>query len=404
MKINGEGTIERRGDKTFRIRFNLGIDPVTKEYRYSPWRTVHGTKADAQAARSEYRQEIEDGIRLDADKMTFMEFAELFCSQRKALGSYAPATLQHECYQVKHLNRYLGETPLREIDALTVKNLLAALGKEGKQSGAIRRAYKTLKQIMQEALLSDIITRNPCDKVKTPKADKTEVSFLDTEGITRLLAALEKQEQDKACRNRGENVRGIFQASHVMATKLALGTGMRRGEVLGLTWGCVDLQNQSLRVVQQMTSDGIRPPKTERGKRKLALDEETIASLKAWKARQAEYLLSLGINQKAKTPVITNELGDFHEPHGFSRWWREFCKTYDFEGLKFHDLRHTQATMLIARGVDIKTVQGRLGHERASTTLDLYAGILPEKDREAANVVGSLLAAPTPELGVVVNL
>jgi site-specific recombinase XerD len=72
--------------------------------------------------------------------------------------------------------------------------------------------------------------------------------------------------------------------------------------------------------------------------------------------------------------------------------------------LHFHDLRHSQATLLISQGVDIKTVQARLGHEKASTTLDLYAGVMPGNDREAASIIGTILAAPKPLLGDVVNL
>ena len=154
----------------------------------------------------------------------------------------------------------------------------------------------------------------------------------------------------------------------------------------------VSQEGQSVRVAQQMTPDGIRKPKTQRGRRVISIDGATFERLNAWKSEQSKYLLSIGMEQTGNTPVVSNELGDYCDPHNFSRWWRAFCEQHGFDGLSFHSLRHTQATLLIAQGVDAKTIQGRLGHERASTTLDLYAGILPENDREAANIFGAITA------------
>jgi len=391
MKINGAGSIEKRGKNVWRIRFNLGADPLTGKYRYSPWRTVHGTKADAVAALAEYRQEIESGLKLDADKITFADFANVYSEQRAALGTYAQNTLLHEKYQINHLNRYLGDMPIKEIDSLTVQNLLAALGKEGKSAGAIKRAYKTLNQIMKEALIHDVLMRNPCDKIKAPKAAKPEIAFLEGREITRFMQALDAQLEDTKSRNRTEEARSAFQHAHVIATRLALATGMRRGEVLGLSWAQIDLEEGNIKVVQQMSSSGIAKLKSEKSRRVLSLDATTLEYLQAWKLAQHDYFNGIGIKQTATTPVITNELGEWQEPRNFSRWWRNFVNTHGFKGLRFHDLRHTQATLLIGQGIDIKTVQTRLGHETASTTLDMYAGVLAGKDKAAADTIGEIL-------------
>ena len=96
------------------------------------------------------------------------------------------------------------------------------------------------------------------------------------------------------------------------------------------------------------------------------------------------------IKVSGSTPVFTSGTGGYLNPSGFSRWWREFAKEAGFEGLKFHELRHTQATVLLANKVDVKTVQTRLGHANASITLNLYAHAVPENDRDAADLVGDL--------------
>ena len=96
------------------------------------------------------------------------------------------------------------------------------------------------------------------------------------------------------------------------------------------------------------------------------------------------------------TPVFTNGVGDYIDPSGFSRWWRKFKTDNSFPDLRFHELRHTQATVLLANSVDVKTVQTRLGHANASITLNLYAHAVPQNDRAAADLVGNLFS-PTED-------
>jgi integrase len=120
--------------------------------------------------------------------------------------------------------------------------------------------------------------------------------------------------------------------------------------------------------------------------------------------QDAEAKQEQSFKQGADTPVITNEVGGWYDPCNFSRWWYWLTDRYGFPGLRFHDLRHTQATLLISQGVDIKTVQNRLGHTLASTTLDLYAGVIPGNDRQAASIMGALLSDAGGLDSKVVNL
>lgn len=235
-KIRGAGTLEKRGKNIYRIRFNLGWCAIEKKYRYSPWRTVHGTKAVALSALAEYRSEIELGLKLDS-KVTFAEYAGAFCDKRKSLGSYAPSTLRDERNQVKHINRFLGEIPLKDIDSYTVQGFMTAFSKEGKSAGAVKRAYKVLRQIMQDALMHDLIVRNPCEKVKPPRVEKSEVSFLDVAQVARLLDALDKQEHNIACGNRSEEVRAMFQKSRVSCYTSCFGNWHEAWRSLGAYLG-----------------------------------------------------------------------------------------------------------------------------------------------------------------------
>lgn len=435
--INGAGrlepTFDQHGKKTgYRFRFSLGKNPITGKYDLSPWRSVRGSKAKALAAMAKYRSEIEQGISLNDTELCFGAFAARYCEQREALGSVSPSMLRHDRQHVATLNQYLEFVRLRDITAAGVQAVMAELGKAGRTPGAIRRMLAILKRIMREACDLDIILRNPCDKIRPPKVTRQEISFLDGDGVLRLIAALEKysseviypdeaeqerlkeQRQNKHSKKPIKRMRAnslfacelqtISRHSHTMAVFIALATGARRGEVLGLVWGALDDKAQTLSIKQSYAGrDGIRPTKTVKGKRTVSIGSGILDSLRQWQRRQAEYLLLFGIRQNDTTPIITNEIGGFTDPAHFSRWWRDFRETYGFMDLRFHDLRHTQASLLVSQGMDIVTIQNRLGHEKASTTLDLYAHLLPQKDREAAEIVGALMGQNKPNLGKVVS-
>ena len=136
----------------------------------------------------------------------------------------------------------------------------------------------------------------------------------------------------------------------------------------------------------------LKEPKTKAGFRTIALDAATANHLMRWKQLQADCLATLGeaFVQTGDTPVCCTDVGGLFDPTNFYRWWDMFRKDNGFATLKFHELRHTQATQLLANGVDVKTVQTRLGHANASITLNWYAHSVPENDRKAAQIIGDL--------------
>ena len=200
-----------------------------------------------------------------------------------------------------------------------------------------------------------------------------------------------------------------------MAVWLALATGVRRGEALGLVWGNVDLVRKRIRIEKQLDSKGVRrDPKSHKSKRNLAIDDGTIAFLTEWKIMQSD-LFYQGGDVPDDAPVCSNDTdGAFISPAAFDKWRRAWfvdhglgtfekieawhdrngVKRYrrsGYKGYNLHELRHTQATLLIGRGADIKTVQNRLGHSSASLTMNIYAHAIEQNDREAADTIGSVL-------------
>lgn len=408
----GDGTLKKVKPGVWRVYVYLGNDPITgKPIR--PSRIVHGSKADARKARDAIRTEYESGLSVDGIKMTFGEFADTWHGSRVAAGEIVKSHLDREASMIRTLKRYIGDVRLRDITPQMVESLYAAIKADkleggGRCSGTtLRMHHALLKQMLRKAVDYDLILRNPCDRVKAPKSDDPErraLSACEAARFLRCVDALEEsayaemQEKETRQTERGNLfgrslLYGLNVVSYAVALRIALATGMRRGEVFGLRWGCVDLDGSLIHVRQSLTVYGdAKKPKSRAGNRSIAIDAVTVARLRTWRTRQAAELLKLGIKQGDATPVCCSATGGYVELHRFTRWWQVWRADNGFPDLKFHELRHTQATQLLANGVDVKTVQTRLGHSTAALTLDLYAHAVPGNDRKAAEIVGRLCA------------
>lgn len=396
----GDGGIQQLERGKWRVFVDAGKDPVTGKRRRVT-RIVKGTKADARKVRDRIRGELESGIKADSDKVTFREFTTQWLESRRAAGEVKPRTLGQDEARIKFLNEIIGDVPLKRLDARAIESLYQEIRKrrlaQGYRCGNTNlHSYHVLvKSIMKKAVNYDLIARNPCDRVDAPKLDKVERKSLTTEDASRLLEALDHFEEQAmaellAKEKRQENwgvssdrsyLLGIRDISGAMAVRVGLATGMRLGEVLGLAWEHINLVSNCAQVIDS---------KTEAGKRVVSLDQKTIDHLAEWKGKQCRLMASIGIGQSNQTPVICSCTFGKFEVHNFETWWRKFRTDNGFEGLKFHELRHTQATLLLAQGVDVKTVQARLGHSDASLTLNWYAHAVPENDQRAAQLIGDL--------------
>lgn len=395
--------------KKWRVCVSFGFDPITKK-REQVVRIVTGTKADAQKRRDEIRREREAGISSDGYKLTFEEFANQWLKRRETMGELQARTLSKENQVIPVLNKYLGSLRLQDITPRIIENALAAIKKsrQGKGgnwlSGTTMHAYyQKLNQILNDAEFKGLIMRNPCTRVRAPKKEKPERNSLNLIEFGRFnratdnaLNAAISEFKDKELRKRKNKtrgaVRGLKQISFLIAVKLGIATGARRSEVLALRWCDVDLVNGLVQINQSLDDGENKTKLPKNGRtRELAIDSKTVSTLKEWQMLQGEALESIGVNQSGDTPVCCSDVGTYHSPANFEHWFKDFRTRVGFPDLKFHELRHTQATQLILGGMDIKTVQTRLGHSSASTTLDFYGHASTEKDKKAAEMIGAIL-------------
>lgn len=217
-----------------------------------------------------------------------------------------------------------------------------------------------------------LIATNPVEDVSRPKVERRELRVLDHEESARLLSA------------------AASTRFHVPVF-LALATGMRRGEVLALRWGDVDLNGGSLQVVESLeqTNAGLRfkAPKTTRSCRQIALPTSAVELLRAHRVKQLEERLLLGLGRNDGDLVFTQIIGQPVSPDNFSKEFSRLVKRAGLRHVTFHALRHTHITNLLRAGVHPKVAAERAGHSSVSVTMDVYSHVVAGMQEDAAQKI-----------------
>ena len=266
---------------------------------------------------------------------------------------------------------HLGDAKVQWLTGEQIEGWHADLLKEGLSARTVVHAHRVLAQMLARA------KNSAASGVKLPSVEAKEMTILSAGQIADVLTKL---------------------ADHPLfpVVALALATGARRGEILGLQWGDVDLDGGTLAIERSVeeTRAGLRvkSPKTRRGRRNVSLPAETVAMLRAHRVKSLEIRLALGMgNITAETLVFSTPDGGLLSPDNLSRDWRRLCRARKLPLVRLHDLRHTHASMLIRAGIDILTVSRRLGHNKPSVTLDVYGHLIEGADAAAADAIALVL-------------
>lgn len=419
----GNGSIrqkKRNGEllrDTWDVCITLGSEEYTdkdgnlRKRQRKVQKVVHGSLADARAV---CKQLVEDYKNVDADgaRMAFADVVEAWAAAMENANTCAPQRLHDYKKRLSYVSQKLGKTPIIEVKKQDIESALFAIKAERDISQrTLREVFMLTKRVFKYAVLSDWAIRNPCDAITAPKAQKNvNRRSLTMEECARLRARLDRDEiaAFDAFLQKEANalawgkmwgrtqVMGIANISGLIAVRTMLATGMRRGEAMGLTWEHIDFANNQIKIRQALDArKKIKGPKTAAGIRTLFVDADTMQHLATWKEFQKKALHRISIDnvgqqQTIYTPVCCDCTGSWYDLANFSRWWRSYSEGIGFKGLKVHELRHTQATMLLGAGMDIKTVQTRLGHADASMTLNQYAHSIPANDKAAADVMAAI--------------
>lgn len=365
------------------------------------------TKSQANAALTAWHAQMEEEHGAPDASLTVARYVEHFIASRERLGTITPST-SHDYRGTSRYLRYGGKhaidgVSLRELTPRDVELWEGALLESGLAGSTALKAHRLLKQVCKYAFEIGDIPVTPVRGFKAPKNDTGRPNALDAEGRRRMMIELGSMNQDEPA---------------VIAAQLAMYTGMRRGEMVALTWKNVDLEGVAwhgtsergakLRVVQAFGEGKggmyLKEPKTASGRRTIPLVGgivETLRQRRATMWRQwSDAMQSIGI---VPTEAAFSELYVLGYLDGtpcggdvLTRHWTEISKRLGIKGTEgrvctLHDLRHTHATNAITRGVDVATVARNLGHHQVSTTLNMYASWDAEAQRTANEMVANEL-------------
>ena len=368
---NGEGSIYKQRDNLWAASITVETAQGRKrKYFYGK------TRKEVQEKLAAAAHERQQGTIVTAPNQTIEQFLTNWLMTHKS--SVRPRTTErYEGFVRLHVVPVIGRVRLDKLSAQHVQTLYAQKLEEGLSPTTVNTLHMMLHRALKDALRWGLVARNVCDLVSPPRRAHYEFKSLSKEQAQKLLTALH-----------GHNMEALF--------VLALTTGMRRGEILALKWQDIDFEQNMLQVRRIFTrSKGQRyleaEPKTEKSRRSVALPAITTTLLKKHQASQQELRRQVGEYWQAHDLVFCTALGTPLNPNKVLERFKTVLKKAGLPAIRFHDLRHSAATMLLAMGVHPKVVQELLGHNQISMTMDIYSHVLPTMQKDAMSKMNDAL-------------
>jgi len=333
------------------------------------WYSFAGTKRQAQLETARIIAEIQKGTAVEPSRLTVAQFLEQWLAHKKPQTALKT---QERYASIVHPNisPAIGTVALTKLQPIMISAAYsAALTRLAPRT--VCHVHRILKQALKQAVRWRLLPRNPCDDCDPPKLERREMRVWDVATITLALKLARPW------------------CVYIPMVLAAL-CGLRRGEIAALRWRHVDLERGQLSVTEsaEQTKAGVRykPPKTGRG-RTVAMPALVIAELRAHRLRQMQGLLRLGVRLTDDAFVCARQDGAAQQPQSITHAWDGFVASTKLPRIRFHDLRHSHATIMLVSNIHPKVVSERLGHSRVSLTLDTYSHMLPGMQEEAAAAI-----------------
>lgn len=366
----GEGSLYKRKDGLWVSQmFAHG----SKVYKYSR------TQAEARDWLQEMRNQMNSGLTLAAAQITLNQFLQRWLESHSV--SIRPKTIQqYEQIVHQYLAPGIGRIKLRDLRPDHIQTLYSACLRQGKSERTVLLIHAVLHRALNQALKWGLIARNPVDGATHPKTRRHEMNTLTDSQVRDLLRA----------------VKGT---KHEALYLLAVSTGLREGELLGLRWSDLDWTTRRLQVqrqLQRVRGGGLifSEPKSQAGKRSVVLSTIVVSRLRSHRVIQAYERLFAGDQWKENDLLFPSTIGTPWEPRNLFKQFKILLRKAALPDIRFHDLRHTAATLMLQQGIHPKVVQERLGHADISLTLSTYSHVLPNIQEEAAEKFDLLLIPP----------
>jgi integrase len=383
-----EGTITRRGRRSFRIKWELPLDSTGK--RRTAYATVKGTRKAAEQELRRRLTAIDKGMHVEPSAITVTEFMKL------RIGAWAtrpdepisPRTAEgYSELLANQVEPFIGAPQVQKLTALDIENWHGKLATSGRKDGqggvgvrTIRAAHRLLSQALDDAVRHKLVPANEAKLAKRLRAKSAPVEILTEQQCGEIVAKL-----------RG---RSIYPMAMV-----AYGCGMRASEILALRWCNTDIDGRLIRVreaVQETKKGGItvKAPKTEAGVRDISLPDLVVDALREHRRQQLELRMALGLGKLPDDALVFPTLdGDHRSPRSFAAKWSIVAARIGMPEISFHALRHTHASQMIAADINVVTISRRLGHASPNVTLSIYAHLFRQRHDKAADKINAVINA-----------
>lgn len=367
-----QGSISKKRDRWY-IRYYIGKDENGKWKQ--KWEGGWTTKKEAEKVLRSRIEELENTFERKTDSSTLevylLHWLESYCKPRLAEN-----TLRGYSVNVrKHILPYIGRIQLNKLQPKDIQKLYNSLIAKGLSGTSVRYVHNNLHKALASAVKQELIPRNPADLVDAPTVEYFEAATLTPEQAVRLL---------KAC----------IGLEIYIPVLLALTLGLRRGEALGLQWDDVDLVEKTVTVRHSAnsTKEGfvLSTPKTKNSRRTLLLPDVLASALEQVQNEQRARKNALGAEFNRLNLVCCREDGLPLGTNVLQHQFRDVLKTDGLPPIRFHDLRHTNATIMLRNKVPAKIVSSMLGHSSIGITMDTYSHVMTDMQEGATGVMNAL--------------
>jgi integrase len=370
------GQITKRNNNTWLVRIFLGRDAKNKRKYFN--KTIHGTKKDAQKYLTAKLREKDLGVFVEPASMPLNEFLDKWLDEIAVLKLREQTLIGYKWLLNRYIRPKLGSKRLSDIQSYEVQKIYNDMKKAKYSPKTIRHAHNFLSSAMKQAVKWKMLMQNPCELCELPRKVKTEMKYFSP---TEAKCFLETARENK----------------HFALFQLALQTGARPGEYLGLQWKDIDFEQKVLsikRTVIEVKGGGFRfdEPKTAGSRRSIPISQGLIDMIKRHRRKQLEAKMKLGSEYQNYELVFASEIGTpLQKKNIRDRHFKQLLKKANLPDIRLYDLRHTMATLLLCEGVNPKIVSERLGHASIVLTLDTYSHVLPTMQEDATDKLEMLL-------------
>ena len=370
-RANGEGCIRQRKDGTWESRATTGRDPGTgKLIRKSYYGK---TQAEVRKKLTSAAHTVDEGTYMEPSKMTVGQWLDVWYKEYQ--GGVKPYTISQYGTQIRvHLKPSLGAIKLQQLTAPMIQSMYNAEQHKGLSAKSIRNLHGVLHKALSQAVKLSYLHFNPCEACELPRVEKHEIKPLEGDYVNRFLQ---------------EAAKSKFEILYTVT----LFTGMRQGEILGLTWDSINFKTGTINIYRQLQKERILggggtyhfvPLKNDKT-RMITPAPSVLALLRHQKQQQNEWRLKTGeMWNNSMNLVFTDETGHHLYSHTVFTNFKRIVKNIGLNDTRFHDLRHTYATLSLQNGDNIKTVSQTLGHATVAFTLDVYGHVTEQMKQESA--------------------